>query len=158
MFSALLQGFLRALPVHSTSQQVSTRHVRGEAWKTDTLYALLAAGDSLRIQFVGLHSMLAFFAYVASLVAAAAGFVMLLQIAVAPDKADKNAIAAKQARTVPAPITKPALSSASKPVDRSEEASKRKKAAARPRHRSAVAERRREYSSPPEPERSYSNW
>ena len=81
--------------------------------------------------------MLAFFAYVASLVAAAAGFVMLLQIAVAPDKADRNAIAAQQARTVPVPITKPALSSAGKvaPNDRSEEATKRKKATVQQRRR-----------------------
>jgi hypothetical protein len=58
--------------------------------------------------------MLAFIAYAVSLVAMAAGAVMLFQMVVGFGPADSNTLAAGQARAVPALVAKNAVSSVSK--------------------------------------------
>ena len=106
--------------------------------------------------------MLAFIAYAVSLTAMAAGAVMLFQMVVGFGPADRNALAAGQARTVPALVTKNAVSSASKVAEPSKaehvEATKpRRITQSKPRPR--VAQRRHDYSYSSYYDRGYyGNW
>ena len=82
------------------------------------------SSESLSIHSVQVEAMLAFIAYAVSLSATAVGVVMLFQTVVGFGPAERNALAAGQARAVPALVAKNAGSSASKSASKVVEPSK----------------------------------
>ena len=103
--------------------------------------------------------MLAFIAYGMSLTALAAGAVMLFQMVVGFGPADRNALAAGQARAAPALVKKNAVSSASKvaePSKRVEDTKPKRVAQSKPRPR--VAQRRHDDHYSGYDRGYYGNW